>query len=498
MLEEARGMKEREIWFAVASQALYGAEVLRTVAERGTEMAAFIDEHPDIPCRFVYKGTVKSADEASELIREANHSEECCGLATWAHTFSPSKMWINALSLLQKPWCHFATQYNRSIPAKEIDMDFMNLNQAAHGDREHGFIGSRMRVPRKIVVGYWQDDEPLRELGEWMRSAVAYQVSRDLRVMRFGDNMREVAVTEGDKVEAQIKLGWQVNTWPVGELADEISRVSVAEADDLVAEYRGQYSMAKGDIEAVRYQAKQQIAMEKMLVRERATAFTNTFEDLWGMEQLPGLATQHLMTKGYGYGAEGDWKTAAMTRVVKAMTAGLDGGTSFMEDYTYHFEPGNEHVLGAHMLEVCPSIASGEVRIEVHPLGIGGKDAPARLVFGGRSGEALAISLIDMGGRLRLIVQEVECVEPLFEMPNLPVARVMWRPKVGLAEGIRQWILAGGAHHTVLTYAATARMMTDWAEMVGVESVHLDADTRSDDLKDRLQLADVLWKLKDV
>ena len=489
-------MNEQTIWFIVGSQAMYGPEVLETVAARGAEMAAFINDCPHIPCRFVYKGTIKSAQEVTDVVKEANYDDNCCGVVTWAHTFSPSKMWINGLALLQKPWCHFATQYNRSIPDKQIDMDFMNLNQAAHGDREHGFIGARMRLPRKVVVGYWQDEEPLKELGEWMRAAVGRKVSRDLRVARFGDNMREVAVTEGDKVEAQIKLGWQVNTWPVGELVDEIGKVTEEAVDALLDEYRAEYSIATDAIAAVRYQAKAEIGMERILVREGASAYSNSFEDLWGMEQLPGLASQRLMEKGYGYGAEGDWKTAAMTHIVKAMTQGLAGGSTFMEDYTYHFEQGNEYELGSHMLEVCPTVASAKPRIEVHPLGIGGKDGPARLVFEGHAGDAITISLVDMGGRLRLIVQDIECVKPIFEMPNLPVARVMWRPKSGLVEGIRQWICAGGAHHTVLTYAASAQMLEDWADIMGIEFVHLTAETRADELKTRLALSDMLWRLR--
>ena len=491
-------MKERQIWFVVGSQAMYGPEVLETVAARGAEMAAFIDGQPHIPCRFVYKGTIRSAQEVTAVIKEANHDDACCGVVTWAHTFSPSKMWVNGLALLQKPWCHFATQYNRSIPDAEIDMDFMNLNQAAHGDREHGFVGARMRLSRKVVVGFWQDEQPLKELGEWMRAAVGAEVSRDLRVVRFGDNMREVAVTEGDKVGAQIKLGWQVNTWPVGELVDEIDKVTETEVDALVDDYRSKYVVSTDDLAAVRYQAKTEIAMERILIREDAGAYTNTFQDLWGMQQLPGLASQRLMEKGYGYGAEGDWKTAAMTRIVKDMSQGLEGGTSFMEDYTYHFEPGDEYVLGAHMLEVCPTIAEAKPRIEVHPLGIGGKDAPARMVFEGHPGDAIVISLVDMGGRLRLIVQDVKCVKPLFTMPNLPVARVMWRPEAGLAEGIRHWILAGGAHHTVLTYAVGAQTLEDWADIMGIEYVHLTAGTRADELKTRLGLADIMWRLKDL
>ena len=315
-------MKKKEFWFIVGSQHLYGQEVLETVAARAAEMAAVIDSSEFIPCRFIYKATVKTADEVTSIIKEANYDDNCLGIVTWCHTFSPSKMWINGLSLLQKPYCHFATQYNREIPNEEIDMDFMNLNQAAHGDREHGFIGARMRLPRKIIMGYWQDDPVLRELGLWMRSAVGYAESRSLKVMRFGDNMRNVAVTEGDKVEVQIKLGWQVNTWAVGDLVKEMAAVGDGEIDGLVDLYKEKYSVCTDNIEAIRYQAREEIAIKRMLDREGAKAFTNTFEDLYGMEQLPGLASQRLMEQGYGYGGEGDWKVAAMTRIVKAMTEG--------------------------------------------------------------------------------------------------------------------------------------------------------------------------------
>jgi len=332
------GMKEQEIWFVVGSQLLYGKQVLDTVAKRGQEMAEYINANPNIPCKFIYKGTIKSNEEVTQIIKEANYADQCAGIVTWCHTFSPSKMWINGLARLQKPFCHFATQYNVEIPNEEIDMDFMNLNQAAHGDREHGFIGARLRLHRKVVVGHWKDEEVLRELGEWMRAAVGYKVSQNLAVIRFGDNMRQVAVTEGDKVEAQIKLGWQVNTWPVGDLVNEIDRVSEAEVDARVKEYKAEYELKTEDEHAVRYQAKEEIAMERLLQREHASAYSNTFEDLWGMEELPGIASQHLMAKGYGYGAEGDWKTAAMVHIIKSMTQGLSGGSAFMEDYTYHYK----------------------------------------------------------------------------------------------------------------------------------------------------------------
>ena len=489
-------IKEQEVWFVVGSQQLYGPKVLETVAKRGKEIAAFIESSKNVPCKFVYKGTIKSNEEVSSLAKLANYDDACIGVVAWCHTFSPSKMWINGLRLLQKPYCHFATQYNVNIPNDEIDMDFMNLNQAAHGDREHGFIGARMRIHRKVIVGHWKDETVLAELGEWIRAAFGYKVSQNLSVIRFGDNMREVAVTEGDKVETQIKLGWQVNTWPVGELVNEINKVTDKEVEDKVTEYRSEYDLKTNDIHAVQYQAKEEIAMERILHRQHADAYTNTFEDLWGMEELPGIASQHLMAKGYGYGAEGDWKTAAMTHVVTSMTQGMSGGTSFMEDYTYHYEKGNEYSLGAHMLEVSPTIAAVKPRIEVHPLGIGGKESPARLVFEGHPGNAIVISLIDMGGRLRLIVQDIECVKPIMEMPNLPVARVMWKIKPNLREGIRQWITVGGAHHTVLTYDATPEMLEDWANMVDIEFVHLTEKTTTEELIKELRVNDLLWKLR--
>ena len=377
-------MKEYEFWFVVGSQFLYGPEVLEIVASRAKEMADTMNKSGILPCKVVYKVTAKTPEEISNVVKEANYQDKCAGLITWMHTFSPSKMWIDGLSKLQKPYCHFATQYNREIPNDEIDMDFMNLNQAAHGDREHGFIAARLRMPRKVIMGYWQDEDVLKRLGDWMRSAVAAAFSRSLKVMRFGDNMRNVAVTEGDKVGVQMQLGWQVNTWPVGELVEEIGKVTEEEVDALMQEYAERYTMATDNLDAVRYQAKEEIAMKKMLDREGCKAFSNTFEDLYGMEQLPGLASQRLMEQGYGYGGEGDWKVAAMTAVIKAMTEGMTGGSAFMEDYTYNLQKGAEYSLGAHMLEVCPSVAAERPRIEVHPLGIGGKADPARLVFEGQ------------------------------------------------------------------------------------------------------------------
>ena len=484
-----------EFWFVVGSQFLYGEEVLETVAARAREMAEELSEA--LPFPLVYKVTAKTNKEITDVVREANYAENCAGIITWCHTFSPSKMWINGFAALQKPWCHLATQYNRQIPNEEIDMDFMNLNQAAHGDREHGFIGARMRMKRKIVAGYWKEPEVRERLGRWMRTAVGAAVSRSMKVMRFGDNMREVAVTEGDKVEAQIQLGWQVNTWAVGDLVKEMAAVTEAEVDALVAEYTAAYDVATENAAAIRYQAREEIAIRRMMDAEGCRAFTNTFQDLYGMEQLPGLASQHLMALGYGYGGEGDWKVSAMTAILKAMGEGGNGSSGFMEDYTYHFGEKGDYSLGAHMLEVCPSLAAGKPRIETHHLGIGMNEKdPARLVFEGKEGPAIVVSLIDMGGRLRLICQDIRCVKPILPMPNLPVARVMWQALPDLTTGVECWITAGGAHHTVLSYDVTAEQMKDWANMMDVEFVHIGKDTTVEQLEKDLFLADLAWKLR--
>ena len=489
-------MKDYEFWFVVGSQFLYGPEVLKTVATRAEEMVEKLNASQNLPCRLVYKVTAKTNSEISEVVREANFNRHCAGIVTWCHTFSPSKMWINGFVDLQKPHCHFATQYNREIPNEEIDMDFMNLNQAAHGDREHGFISARLRTPRKVIAGYWQDADVQKRLGDWMRAAVGAAFSKQLKVMRFGDNMREVAVTEGDKGEVQAKLGWQVNTWPVGQLVETMDAVTEAEIDALMEEYRASYDFATDELATVRYQAREEIAMKKMMDAEGCRAFSNTFQDLYGMKQLPGLASQHLMAQGYGYGGEGDWKVAAMTSILKAMSEGQKGGTAFMEDYTYHLVQGSEYSLGAHMLEVCPSVAAERPRIEVHPLGIGDREPPARLVFEGHEGPAIVVSLIDMGGRLRLICQDIECVRPIMEMPNLPVARVMWKALPDLLTGVECWITAGGAHHTVLSYDVTAAQMRDWARMMGIEFVHITKGTTVEGLEHDLFLSDLAWKLK--
>ncbi len=474
-----------KFWFITGSQFLYGEETLRQVEEDSKKIVDGLK----LPFPVEYKLTVKKESEIERIVKEANFDDECAGIITFCHTFSPSKMWINGLAILQKPWLHFHTQFNETIPNEAIDMDYMNLHQSAHGDREHGFIGARLRVPRAVVAGHWKDPEVQAKIAEWQRAAVGVMFSKSLKIVRFGDNMREVAVTEGDKIEAQLRLGWQVNTFAVGDLVKCMDAVTDAEIDKLMKEYAELYDYDKADEETIRYQAREEIAIEKILVREGAKAFSNTFEDLYGMKQLPGLATQHLMHKGYGFGAEGDWKTAGMTAIVKAMYP--DGNTSFMEDYTYDYE--RKLILGSHMLEVCPSIAADRPRIEVHHLGIGGKEPPARIVFEGRAGSAKALSLIDIGGRLRLIQQDVECEKPFQSMPNLPVARTMWRPAPSFLEGLECWIIAGGAHHTVLSYDITDETVRDFARIMGIELIVINKDTTKEKLERDIMIGDVIY-----
>lgn len=487
-------MNQFKFWFVVGSQFLYGPQTLAQVEENSRIIVQALNRSGNLPCEVVYKDTVKTAQGVEQIIKQANADESCAGIITFCHTFSPSKMWINGLRLLQRPWLHFHTQFNEEIPNEAIDMDYMNLHQSAHGDREHGFIGARMRLPRKVIAGYWKHADVQQRIGRWMRAAMGAAFSKSLKVMRFGDNMREVAVTEGDKVQTQMQLGWQVNTWPVGQLAQAMDAVTQAQIDAMMAQYRQRYTINTEDIGAIEYQAREEIAMRSMLDDEGCKAFSNTFQDLFGMQQLPGLATQNLMADGYGYGGEGDWKVSALTAVMKYMAQGMGGGTSFMEDYTYDMANGIS--LGAHMLEVCPSIAQDRAQIQVHALGIGDRQPPARLVFEGKAGSAIVASMVDMGGRLRLIVQDVQCVTPTQTMPNLPVARVMWKAQPNLAVGAEAWITAGGAHHTVLSYDCDAQMMGDWAKMMGIEFVHLNKDTDPAKLEQELMLADLVWKLK--
>ena len=478
-------MDTKEFWFVVGSQLLYGDTVLRTVEARAKEMAGELSRTLGYP--LVYKATVKSADEIANIVKEANYTGACCGLVTWCHTFSPSKMWINGLQALQKPYCHLATQYNKEIPNEEIDMDYMNLNQSAHGDREHGFIAARLRTPRKVIAGHWKNSDVQKRLADWMRVCVGAKVSRELKVMRFGDNMREVAVTEGDKVETQIKLGWQVNTWAVGDLVKEIDAVSEQEVDRLYAEYEASYDIATDDVEAIRYQAREELAMKRMMDGEGCKAFSNTFQDLYGMQQLPGLATHHLMAQGYGYGGEGDWKVSAMTAIMKSMGDHGNGSSAFMEDYTYHLGPGEAKTLGAHMLEVCPTIAVAQPSLEVHPLSIGGREDPARLVFDAAPGPAIVMGLSDIGERFRLVANAVDTVPPDEPLPALPVARAVWKARPDLRTSATCWLTAGGPHHTVYTSAVDREILDDFATIAGVELAFIDEGTSFRTFRDHLR-----------
>jgi L-arabinose isomerase len=495
-------LKQYVFWFVTGSQHLYGPETLRQVDEHSRRIATGLDTDSAIPCKVIFKPVLTTPDAIRKLCEEANADDTCAGIITWMHTFSPAKMWIAGLSLLNKPLLHLHTQYNRDIPWDSIDMYFMNLNQSAHGDREYGFIGARMRIARKVVVGHWEAAEVRGRIGGWMRTAVAFTEGRRLKVARFGDNMREVAVTEGDKVEAQIQLGWSVNGYGIGDLVRRVNGISDTETNQLLDEYAELYDIAPearsagSARDAVREQARIELGMKAFLKEGGFGAFTTTFEDLYGMKQLPGLAVQRLMAAGYGFGGEGDWKTAAMVRVMKIMAEGLPGGTSFMEDYTYHLEPGNELVLGAHMLEVCPTIAATKPAIEVHPLSIGGKADPARLVFDGGTGAAVSASLIDLGNRFRLIVNDVDAVKAEKSMPKLPVARILWKPQPSLRDSAEAWIYAGGAHHTSFSFALNAEHLVDWSEMAGIECVLINKDTKILQFRNELRWNEMAWKLR--
>jgi L-arabinose isomerase len=463
-------LKKLEVWFVTGTQHLYGPETLKQVAKDSAVIAASLDKSPEIPVRIIFKPILTTPDSITELCSEANNSENCIGLITWMHTFSPAKMWIRGLSILNKPFLHLHTQLNRDIPWETIDMNFMNLNQSAHGDREFGFIGARMRLNRKVVVGHYLDPEVVGRIAVWVRAASAFSDALSMKVARFGDNMRDVAVTEGNKVSAQMKMGYSVYGFGIGDLVKYVNMVSDKEIKKLISEYGSDYKLTKSVASSgtLKEAARIEIGMENFLKAGNFKAFTTTFEDLHGLKQLPGLAVQRLMAKGYGFGAEGDWKTASLVRSMKVMATGLKGGTSFMEDYTYHMDPKGMKVLGAHMLEVCPSIASGKPALEVHPLGIGGKEDPARLVFKSALGKAINVSVIDMGNRFRMIVNEVEVVK-CPEMPNLPVASVLWKPLPDLKTAASAWIFAGGAHHTGFSNVVDAEYMKDFADMMGVE-----------------------------
>ena len=487
------GNEKSEVWFVTGSQDLYGEETLKKVAEHSKEIAASLDASQIMPVKIIGKNTLKSTEEINALCQEANNSKTCIGIIAWMHTFSPAKMWIGGLKILQKPLLHLHTQFNRDIPWGEIDMDFMNLNQSAHGDREFGFIMSRMRIERKVVVGHWQDKKVIEKIGVWTRTCAAWNDWQGAKFVRFGDNMRYVAVTEGDKVEAEIKFGYSVNTHGIGDLVKVINDVTDRDIDMLIKDYNNQYnvvaSMQSGgnNVASLREAAKIEIGLRNFLQSGNFKGFTDTFEDLHGMIQLPGIAVQRLMAEGYGFGGEGDWKTCALVRAMKVMGSGLPGGNSFMEDYTYHFEPGKEMVLGAHMLEICESIADGKPSCEIHPLGIGRKADPVRLVFNVAGGLALNASIIDMGNRFRLLVNEVTAVKPEFDLPKLPVARVLWKPHPNINDALAAWIYAGGAHHTCYSQNITSEYLQDFAEIARIEFVLIDNNTSLQQLKNELK-----------
>ncbi len=490
----------KKAWFVTGSQHLYGEEALHQVALDSEQIVTGLNSTGRLPVDIVFKPILTTAEAITQLIHEANADPNCVGLIAWMHTFSPAKMWIRGLNYLQKPFVHLHTQFNRDIPWATIDMDFMNLNQSAHGGREFGFIGTRMNKARKVVVGHWQDGDLLAELAGWLRTATAWQDAQGLKVARLGDNMRQVAVTEGDKVEAQIRLGYEVNGYGLGDLVAYLESISEAAVDELIAAYESEYTLSdKLKANGVQHQslrdaARIELGLRAFLDEGGFKAFTTTFENLTGLKQLPGIAVQRLMADGYGFSAEGDWKTAALVRTMKVMAAGLQGGTSFMEDYTYHFEPGNNKVLGAHMLEICPSIAAGLPAAEVHPLGIGGKEDPVRLVFDTPSGPALNASIIDLGSRFRLLVNTVEVVPPDGPLPKLPVARAVWVPHPNLKVAATTWILAGGAHHTSFSQAVTVEQMEDYAEIAGMEFVLIDQNTNIRAMKKELKQNSIYYR----
>jgi len=486
-------LNQYEIWFVTGSQHLYGPKTLEMVAEHSREIAAALSASAAMPVKVSFKPVLTTPDAIHTLCLEANSSKNCIGLITWMHTFSPAKMWISGLKLLQKPFAHLHTQYNREIPWAEIDMDFMNLNQAAHGDREFGYIGSRMRLDRKVVVGHWQDVSVQSSLGVWARAAAAWADWQGAKIARFGDNMRDVAVTEGDKVQAQIQFGYAVHGYGIGDLVKAVDDAGDAEINQMVQTYLDEYDVVNalrpgGDRhDSLREGARIEVGMRNFLEAGNFKAFTTTFEDLYGLTQLPGLAVQRLMRDGYGFGAEGDWKTSALVRAMKVMCAGLPGGVSFMEDYTYHFSTSGDKVLGAHMLEICESIAANKPRLDILPLSIGGKADPLRLIFDANVGPALCVSMMDMSQRFRIVANVVDVVPTVEPLPKLPVARALWLPRPNLTIAAAAWIYAGGAHHTSFSYTVTAEHLQDFTEMAGIEFLLIDEHTRLQDFRDKLR-----------
>ena len=495
-----KAFQHLEVWFVTGSQDLYGEETLKQVAVHSKEIADSLQADKGIPVNVVFKPTVKSSEEIYAVCAAANASTACIGIITWMHTFSPAKMWIRGLNILQKPLLHLHTQFNRDIPWSTIDMDFMNLNQSAHGDREFGFIMSRMRLKRKVVVGHWQDPLVIGKISSWIRAAAGWNDWQGARFVRFGDNMRYVAVTDGDKVEAEMKFGYSVNTHGIGDLVKVINEVTDTAVDTLVQEYADRYQLMPvlqkgGERHAsLKDAARIELGLQYFLEKGNYKGFSDTFEDLHGMKQLPGIGAQRMMGKGYGFAGEGDWKTAALVRAMKVMGTGLPGGNSFMEDYTYHFDPANPLVLGSHMLEICESIAAGKPNCEIHPLGIGGKEDPVRLVFNAGAGPALNASVVDMGNRFRLLVNEVEAVAPVADLPKLPVARVLWKPYPNMNDGCAAWILAGGAHHTCYSQNLTNEHLEDFAEIAGIEYVRIGKNTDIYQFKNELRWNDAAYK----
>ncbi len=495
-------LSQYEAWFVTGSQHLYGPETLEQVAQHAQAVARQLNGETAIPVKVLFKPVLTNPGDILQLCLEANAHPNCLGLIAWMHTFSPAKMWIAGLKALQKPLLHLHTQFNRDVPWSEIDMDFMNLNQSAHGGREFGFINTRLGKGRKVVVGHWENEEVQARVATWCRAAAGAAESNRLKVARLGDNMRQVAVTEGNKVSAQIQFGYEVNGYGMGDLAAHLHEVDKSAVISLMATYEESYHLSdelmangakRSSLEEV---ARIELALRSFLLEGGFMAFTDTFENLEGLRQLPGLPVQRLMAEGYGFGAEGDWKTAALTRIMKVMAEGLPGGNSFMEDYTYHFAPGQQQVLGAHMLEICPSIAQGKATCEVHPLGIGGKEDPVRLVFDAAPGPALNASMIDLGNRFRLLVNPVQGVEPVHPLPNLPVARVLWEPEPNLPDAAAAWILAGGAHHTVYSQNLGVAHLEDYADMVDVEMVLIDQQTQLYRFKQELRWSELYYRLR--
>jgi L-arabinose isomerase len=494
-------MKKSTFWFVTGSQHLYGPEALKQVAVNSTVIAQELNSSSLIPAQVEFKPVITDPEGVRSLIAAANADPDCAGLILWMHTFSPAKMWIGGLTQVAKPICHLHTQFNAELPWQSIDMDFMNLNQAAHGDREAGHLHTRIGMRRKVVVGHWSHASTQNQLGDWARVALAWQDWQGAKFARFGDNMRYVSVTDGDKVSAEAQFGFSVNGYGIGDLVAVVNSVTEDEVSGLISIYESEYEIAPelaaggARHDALRYAARQELGIRKFLEEGGFKGFTTTFEDLHGLDQLPGLACQRLMADGYGFGAEGDWKTSALLRAFKVMESGRLPGTSFMEDYTYHMVEGEEVVLGAHMLEICPTIADAKPRLEIHPLGIGGKSDPVRMVFNGRTGTATNTTLVDLGHRFRFIVNEVEAIE-VPAMPHLPVARALWKVKPNFQEGVAGWIYAGGAHHTVYSFNISTQMVKDFAEIAGVECLVIDQDTKLSQLQNEIRWNDSSYRLR--